>query len=607
MTSTRVVYLDYAATTPVDPFVARAMAASLGVDGDFGDFGNPASTTHSFGVRAAMHVERARSQVATLIGADPDEIVFTSGATESINLAILGVARANTARGRHIVTARIEHKAVLDSCKRLEKEGFAVTYLTPDLHGNLDAEQVREAIRADTVLVSLMHANNEIGVLLDLSAVAEVCRERDVLFHTDAAQSAGKVAMNVHAAGVDLLSLTAHKMYGPKGVGALYVRRSRRGYVEPVTFGGGHERGLRSGTLATHQIVGFGAACEIAGRVSEEDFARIGRLRDRLWAGIEGLGGVHLNGVRETGLGASGAAQLKSAGAGARLKSIPGILNVSFEGVEGESLVTSLPTLAVSTGSACNSASGDPSYVLRALGRDTQLAQSSLRFSLGRFTTEQDISEAIGAVRHAVLRLRAVSPASGAGSNRGPARKDLPSATAAPDDRGVTAGTLDADRGVDCPCEAPGLASLSPLARGYFLQLPLGGDLPPTAGASPSADVDGPTVVSGEAGRPGAEAWVRFDLLIADGIVKDARFKSYGCPHTLAVASWLTGQLAGRRRDELVPGSPADWAAALAVPAEKLGRLLTVEDALRACAREWPSFKIAGTEVPTSSDVHFPD
>jgi cysteine desulfurase len=575
VTGTRIVYLDYAATTPVDPAVAHAMAMSLGVDGDFGDFGNPASATHAFGVRAAMHVERARAQVATLIGADPDEIVFASGATESINLAILGVARANTARGRHIVTSRIEHKAVLDSCKRLEKEGFTVTYLTPDLHGYLDPRQVREALRADTVLVSLMHTNNEIGVMLDLTAVADVCQQRGVLFHTDAAQSAGKVALDVHAAGVDLLSFTAHKMYGPKGVGALYVQRSRRGYVEPVTFGGGHERGLRSGTLATHQLVGFGAACEMAGRVREQDSERISRLRDRLWAGIEALGGVHLNGVRETGLGAGGRPQPQS---------IAGILNVSFEGVEGESLVTALPRLAVSTGSACNSASGDPSYVLRAVGRDTQLAQSSLRFSLGRFTTEEDIDEAIAATRQAVLRLRAVSPVVVAGSNRGPATGQTNA-----DDAGD-------DLAVDGPSDAPGLGSLSPLARRYFLELPLGGALPPgtlprAAGASQSGSApgaQGPTVVSGEAGGPGTEAWVRFDLLVADGIVKDARFKSYGCPHTLGVASWLTGQLAGRRRDDLVPGSPAGWAEALAVPAEKLGRLLTVEDALRACAREWP-------------------
>jgi cysteine desulfurase len=553
----RIIYLDYAATTPVDPGVARAMAASLGANGDFGDFGNPASTTHAFGARAAMHVERARAQVAALIGADPDEMVLTSGATESINLAILGVARANTARGRHIVTSRIEHKAVLDSCKRLEKEGFTVTYLTPDRRGYLDPQQVREAIRADTVIVSLMHTNNEIGVMLDLAAVADVCRERGVLFHSDAAQSAGKVPLDVHASEVDLLSFTAHKMYGPKGVGALYVRRARRGYLEPVSFGGGHERGLRSGTLATHQVVGFGVACEIAGRMREQDYDRISRLRDRLWAGIEALGGVQLNGASEIGTGS-----------GARAQATPGILNVSFEGVEGESLVTALPRLAVSTGSACNSASSDPSYVLRALGRDPQLAQSSLRFSFGRFTTDQDIDEAIAAVQRAVRRLRAVSPVKVAGSSPGLAINYY--------------GEGDG--------EAPGLAALSPLARQHFLELPGGGDLPPRAGIGEGA-TDAPagqTVVSGEAGRPGADAWVRFELLIAGGIVKDARFKSYGCPHTLAVASWLTGQLVGRRRDDGVPGEPAGWAEALAVPAEKLGRLLTVEDALRACLRQGP-------------------
>jgi len=573
----RVVYLDYAATTPVDPSVARAMAASLGVDGDFGDFGNPASTTHAFGARAAMHVERARSQVADMIGAAPEEIVFTSGATESINLAILGVARANTSRGRHIVTSRIEHKAVLDSCKRLEKDGFTVTYLTPDRRGYLDPQQVRESIRADTVLVSLMHTNNEIGVMLDLTAVVDVCQERGVLFHSDAAQAAGKVALDVQTCAVDLLSFTAHKMYGPKGVGALYVRRARRGYLEPVTFGGGHERGLRSGTLATHQLVGFGAACELAGRSRTQDDERIGRLRDRLWAGIEGLGGIHLNGVREIG---------SRAGGDARPQGIAGILNVSFEGVEGESLVTALPTLAVSTGSACNSASGDPSYVLRALGRNTQLAQSSLRFSLGRFTTEADIDEAIDAVQYAVRRLRAVSPSGGGATSPCEALRDR---AAFGTDAQVTArsGTGGGAAG-DAP--GPGLQALSPLARRYFLELPFGGVLPRSAGTSESPERLGPrraTVVSGEAGGPGADAWVRFDLLVADGIVKDARFKSYGCPHTLVVASWLTGQLAGRRRDDLAPGAPADWADALAVPAEKLGRLLTVEDALRACVREW--------------------
>ena len=515
----RVVYLDYAATTPVDPAVARAMVSCLEFSGDFG---NPSSTTHVFGARAALHVERARAHVAVLIGAEPDEIVFTSGATESVNLAILGVARANAGRGRHLVTSKIEHKAVLDSCKRLEKEGFSVTYLTPDQNGYLAVEKVRAALRDDTVLASLMHANNEIGVITDISAVGEVCRERGVMFHTDAAQSAGKVPLDIRAVSADFVSFTAHKLYGPKGVGALYVRRSRRGYIEPVSFGGGHERGLRSGTLATHQIVGFGEACRMAAEGGDEEQARVAALRDRLWAGLRDLGGVHVNGEPLV----SGRAPRKSG-----TPHLAGILNVSFEGVEGESLVAALPQLAVSTGSACNSASGDPSYVLRALGRDSQLAQSSLRFSLGRYTTAEDIEIAISAVRQAVEGLRAVSPWVGADAAPGAA---------------VTGGPTAADETL--------------------------------AGAQ----------VTGEAGGPGQESWVRFELSVKDGFVKDARFKAYGCPHTLAVASWLAGQLPGRRREDLLPGAPADWAQALEVPVEKLGRLLVVEDAVRACLRRWP-------------------
>jgi cysteine desulfurase len=492
---TRVVYLDYAATTPVDPAVAQAMAGCLGVDGDFG---NPSSASHVYGARAAAQIERARSQVGALIGAPPEEIVFTSGATESANLAILGATRANAAggpaaRGRHIVTSRIEHKAVLDSCKQLEKEGCAVTWLTPDGDGRIDPEKVLRAFRPDTVLVTLMHANNEIGVIQDIAAIGAACRERGVLFHTDAAQSVGKIEVDVATLPVDFLSFTAHKIYGPKGVGALYVPRSKRGFLQPLSFGGGQERGLRPGTLATHQAVGFGEACVLAGQRRLAEQERLAGLRDRLWDALAPLGGVHLN--------------------GAAAPRLPGLLNVSFEGVEGESLVTALPQLAVSTGSACNSASGDPSYVLRALGRDSQLAQSSLRFSFGRHTTEGDIDFAAAAVGEEVRRLRALSPA------------------------------------------------------GH----------PPPAGFS----------LCGEAGGPGQETWVRFDLAIRDDIVKDARFKAYGCPHTLAVASWLASQLPGRRRDALIPGSPADWASAQAVPVEKLGRLLVVEDALQQCARHW--------------------
>jgi cysteine desulfurase len=495
VTAVRAVYLDYAATTPVDPAVATEMAACLTESGDFGN----ASSTHVFGRRAAARVETARAQVAALIGAEPDEITFTSGATESNNLAVLGVARANADRGRHIVTTRIEHKAVLDPCKRLEREGFTVTYLTPDRQGRIDPEIVRAALRPDTVLVSIMYVNNEIGVMQDVGAIGALCRDRGVAFHTDAAQAVGKIPVDVRNLPVDFLSFTAHKIYGPKGVGALYTRRASRPLLQPVSFGGGQEKGLRPGTLATHQIVGLGVACEMAARLVGEEPPRLTALRERLWNGLEGLGGTHLNGA--------GSAR------------IPGILNVSFEGVEGESLVTGLTDLAVSTGSACNSASGEPSYVLRALGRDTQLAQSSLRLTVGRYTKVADVDFAIEAVNREVTRLRALSPAS--------------------EDVGDNAST-------------------------------------------------DPLTLTGEAGGPSQETWVRFHLTAGSGIVKAARFKAYGCPHTLAVVDWLTRRLPGRTRDDGPPGTPALWAEELSVPVERLGRLLVVEDALLACFARWP-------------------
>ncbi|MGH8139979.1 MAG: aminotransferase class V-fold PLP-dependent enzyme [Steroidobacteraceae bacterium] len=534
-----VVYLDYAATTPVDPAVVQAMSACLGTDGDFG---NAASVAHPFGRRAAARIETARAQVAALIRCTPDEILFTSGATESANLAMLGIARANADRGRHLVTSRIEHKAVLDSCRRLEKEGFSVTYLAPDRLGRVASQSVRAALRSDTVLVSIMVANNEIGVLQDVEAIGAVCREREIMFHTDAAQAVGKVPFNVRDLPIDVASFTAHKLYGPKGVGGLYVRRAARALLQPIHFGGGQERGLRPGTLATHQIVGFGAACELAGRLQAAEAERLATLRDLLWEGIAALGGVHLNGEGATRL--------------------PGILNVSFEDVEGESLVTGLVEVAASTGSACNSASNEPSYVLRALGRDSQLAQSSLRFSLGRFTTAADVETAAKAVRREVRRLRAVAPGwegpvSSAGKAANPAAGEL----------------------------------LGPLARQYFLTLPQAGVFPdPSESVQPEGTSPEGTakVLTGEAGSQGQGTWLRFHLLVVDNIVKDARFQSYGCPHTLAVAAWLAGQLPGRHCEALVPGVPADWARVLEVPIEKLGRLLVVEDALRACLRQGP-------------------
>jgi len=377
------IYLDYAATTPVDPRVAERMIECLLPTGEHG---NPSSAGHAFGRRARALVEKARAQVAASIGARPENIVWTSGATESDNLAILGVARFHADRGRHIVSSRTEHKAVLDALKQLEREGFEVTYLKPDSQGIVHPQQVSEALRSDTQLVSLMHVNNETGVINDIAAVGQLCRERGVLFHVDAAQSVGKLPIDVQAQCVDLLSVTAHKAYGPKGIGALYVRRQPPVGLRPILHGGGQESGLRSGTLATHQIVGMGAAFELAAAEREADCARLRVLRDRLWQGLAAVGNVELNGHPE--------------------QRVSNVLNASFHGVEGESLQFALRELAVSAGSACSSASEEASYVLRALGRSDQLAQSSLRFSLGRFTTDAEIDMAIEAVGREVRRLR---------------------------------------------------------------------------------------------------------------------------------------------------------------------------------------------------------
>ncbi len=384
--SERAVYLDYAATTPVDPRVAEAIDACLG---PAGVFGNPASL-HAYGRAARERVEHARRQVASLVNASPRQLVFTSGATESNNLAILGTARATRARTGHVLTSRTEHQAVLEPCRRLEQEGFEVTYLRPDLHGRLDPEQVRAALRADTVLVSIMHANNETGVVQPIGAIAAVCHERGVPLHVDAAQSAGKLEIDLARVPVDLLSFTAHKLYGPKGIGALVFAPERRAALQPLQFGGGQERGLRSGTLPVHQIAGFGAACELCVQLRTGEVARIEALRERLWRGLGMLDGVLDNGHPT--------------------ERIAHILNLSFEGVEGESLLLGLPELAVSTGSACHSDSDEPSYVLMALGRSAELAQSSLRLSLGRYSSEQDVDVAIGAITREVRRLRRVAP-----------------------------------------------------------------------------------------------------------------------------------------------------------------------------------------------------
>lgn len=381
------IYFDYLATTPVDPRVAEAMAKCLTTDGVFG---NPASRSHMFGWRAEEAVENARNQVAELINADPREIVWTSGATESDNLAIKGAAHFYSKKGKHIVTSKIEHKAVLDTCRQLEREGYEVTYLSPGENGLTTPEMVQSALREDTVLVSVMHANNEIGVVNDIAGIGEVCRAAGVVYHVDAAQSAGKIPLDMEAMKVDLMSMSAHKMYGPKGIGALYVRRKPRIRIESQMHGGGHERGMRSGTLPTHQIVGMGEAARVAREDMAKDAERLTALRLRFWDGIKDIPEVHINGDVDHRL--------------------PGALNVSFAFVEGESLLMSLKDLAISSGSACTSASLEPSYVLRALGLNDEMAHSSLRFSFGRFTTEAEVDYAIGQVRHAVEKLRELSP-----------------------------------------------------------------------------------------------------------------------------------------------------------------------------------------------------
>lgn len=382
-----VVYLDNAATTPVDPRVVTAMLECLGTEGDFA---NPAAVAHEPGRRAHRRVEQARAEVAALIGADPAQIVWTSGATEADNFALLGAARFYQPRGRHLVTSRTEHPAVLAACRQLERQGFEVTYLKPGPDGIVAPGQVEAALRPDTILVSLMHVNNEIGVVQDVGSVGRLCRARGILFHVDAAQSAGKLPIDVERDCIDLLALTAHKLHGPKGVGVLCVRREPRLGLVPLLHGGGQERGLRPGTLATHQVVGMGAACRIAVEEGAVERARITALRERLWGGLATLPGVTLNGHPT--------------------QRAPGILSVTVDGVEGESLLYSLPGFAVASGSACATTSAEPSYVLRALGRSDRLAQSSLRLSLGRYTTAGEIEQAVQAIRAAVERLRSLAP-----------------------------------------------------------------------------------------------------------------------------------------------------------------------------------------------------
>ncbi len=385
--TTAPIYLDYSATTPIDQRVVAEMLKYMGPESSFG---NPASRSHSFGWTAEAAVETARKQVADLVGANPKEIIFTSGATESDNLAIKGIAHFNQKRGKHIVTCKTEHKAVLDSCRQLEREGYDVTYLDPMQNGLIDLKVLEDALREDTTLVSIMHVNNEIGVIQDIEAIGKICRARKIIFHVDAAQSAGKVEFNLEALPVDLMSFSAHKVYGPKGIGALYVQRKPRVRLEAQMHGGGHERGMRSGTLATHQIVGMGEAFRIAKVEMVEENKRLLKLRNKLYDGVKDMEEVYVNGDIN--------------------HRIAGNINISFNYVEGESLLMALSDLAISSGSACTSASLEPSYVLRALGRNDELAHSSIRFTMGRYTTEEEIDRTIKYVRKAVEKLRALSP-----------------------------------------------------------------------------------------------------------------------------------------------------------------------------------------------------
>ena len=379
------IYLDYSATTPCDPRVAAKMIPFLTEN-----FGNPASRSHQFGWTAEAAIEEAREHVAALLGADSKEIVWTSGATEGNNLAIKGAAQFYKAKGKHIITVKTEHKAVLDTVRELERQGFEATYLDPEPNGLLDLDKFKAAIRPDTIVVSVMMVNNEIGVIQPIAEIGEICRAKGIIFHCDAVQAAGKIEIDLNKLKVDLLTITAHKMYGPKGIGALYVRRKPRVRIEPQMHGGGHERGMRSGTLPTHQIAGFGEAARLAKAEMASDNERIRMLRDRLWKGFSTMDEIYLNGDME--------------------ERIPGNLNVSFNFVEGESLIMGIKEIAVSSGSACTSASLEPSYVLRALGRSDELAHSSIRFTIGRFSTVEEVDYAVQLLKDKIGKLRDMSP-----------------------------------------------------------------------------------------------------------------------------------------------------------------------------------------------------
>lgn len=510
----RSIYLDYAATTPLDPRVLDAMLPYLSGEGVFA---NPASS-HAPGFAARDAVERARAQVAALIGAEASEIIWTSGATESNNLAIKGALEFRGLRDAHLVTARTEHKCVLDTARYLETLGLRVTYLKPDRRGVIAPEQVIEALTPQTRLVSLMWINNEIGVVQDIETLAPLLRARGVLLHVDAAQAAGRIAIDVRDVPVDLLSLSAHKAYGPKGIGALYVRRRPRARLAPQMHGGGHEQGMRSGTLATHQVVGMGAAFELLAGEDADEAQRVAELRDRLWQRLRDLPGVHANG-------------------GDAPRRAPHVLNLSFEGVEGEALRASLPDLAVSSGSACSSATQEPSYVLRALGRDDTLANASLRFSLGRRSTAGEVDAAAAIVRSAVLRLRALA-----------------------------AGE---------PVEA--LEGLSNVF-GYSAPVWQGFCRGQAAGFDPQLD----RVLSSESGTPATRAWLRLQVQVVGEHIAEARFQAFACPTGIAVGAWLAAWCIGKTLVDLRGLNAAELRRALEIPEDRAHCALMGEDAVRA-------------------------
>jgi cysteine desulfurase len=513
------IYLDYAATTPLAPEVLDAMLPWLREG-----YGNPASE-HAPGLRARAAVEQARAQVAALIGAAPEEIIWTSGATESNNLAIKGALEFRGARNAHAVTSRIEHKSVLDTFRHLETLGTRVTYLKPDAAGRIHVEQVLQTLMPETALVSLMWVNNEIGVINPVIELAPLLRERGILFHVDAVQAAGKLPIDLAQLPVDLLSLSAHKLYGPKGVGALFVRKSPRARLAPQIHGGGHEQGMRSGTLATHQIVGMGAAFRLAAETMAVEVPRLASLRDQLWRQLQAaLPRIHCN----------GAAAPRAAH----------ILNVSFEGAEGESLRAMLGDIAVSSGSACSSATREPSFVLRALGRDDELAGSSLRFSLGCNTTAQEIEQAAARVIEAVRWLRELSPVPQASARH---------ATPANDGN----------------------------AFGYAEPIWQRFSAPTHAG-----ELQGEGVLSAEAGSPAAKSQLRLQVKLGQGLVTEAAFRAYGCPTAIAVGEWLATGLVGKK--------PADWPQltaskirqALEIPDDRAHCALMGEDVVRALAKQ---------------------